>query len=688
MKGKVLSKVLAVTLAFVMVFTGVGIGQWGLEDASAATSGVVNVDFSAVVGTEDKGLDPNTGYYFAYMPKEINVSAGLAYQYGLGDKPTTQPTVLDAVVAAHVDKYGKAFTKDTAQEYLNAGLGDDAGEAAAFGVSNKYFGHVINGLYSDDYASKAILLDGDRVELFTYESNWELGADYYTTFGTRSITAQDSATLTLKGGCYNTLFSDLMLSKLPEKSVGYIDENGVIQLCSMTDENAILNFTKEECKSLVDTGVITLVAYDATGNDKYFPSAATITFVNELSEQNRLDNIADRLSWMKISGTNTQNAKVINNLNLPSEFEGANVTWESSNPDVVSASGVVNRPELYDGDKEVSLRATLSLNGVTAEKSFNVIVKKKTAPILSEDDRNAKIDRIIENLSDLSDRETKTYKQQLLSSPDWIVALYANGRTLSEEEKEPFLAKVLSDAQMNINPSSLGSIAKDVCALVAMGLDPRKLTIEGKTINLLEKIYNADEAALSIYNAPYVLLAYKCHDSFSVPEDAKLTETKVAEYILKNQTEDGAIGDAKWKSAGNTASIMLGLAFKKDEETVGASLEKAEAYIKSEINTDCYFGGPNDNAFVVLAEAMIGKNPELIQYEYYDYKTNGMVGGADVLDALLTDTNEDCFTYQGSYNSYATADGYRALVSYKKIKDNGSGNIYYFADKKLDAVTE
>ena len=38
MKGKVFSKVLAVTLAFLMVFTGVGIGQWGLEEASAATT--------------------------------------------------------------------------------------------------------------------------------------------------------------------------------------------------------------------------------------------------------------------------------------------------------------------------------------------------------------------------------------------------------------------------------------------------------------------------------------------------------------------------------------------------------------------------------------------------------------------------------------------------------------------------
>lgn len=37
MKGKVFSRVLAVTLAFVMVFTGTGLGQWTVQEANAET---------------------------------------------------------------------------------------------------------------------------------------------------------------------------------------------------------------------------------------------------------------------------------------------------------------------------------------------------------------------------------------------------------------------------------------------------------------------------------------------------------------------------------------------------------------------------------------------------------------------------------------------------------------------------
>ena len=675
MKGKVLSKVLAVTLAFVMVFTGVGIGQWGLEDASAATSGVVTVDFSAVVGTEDTKLDPNdTGYYFAYMPKTINVSAGLAYQYGLGDKPTTQPTVLDAVVAAHADKYGEAFTKDAAQKYLNAGLGDREGKAAAFGVSNKFFGHVINGLYSDDYASEAILLDGDRVELFTYESNWQLGADYYTTFGTRSITAQDKATLTLKGGCYNTLFSDLMLSNLPEKNVGYIDENGVIQLCSMTDENAILNFTKEECKSLVDTGVITLVAYDATGNDKYFPSAATITFVEELSEQNRLDNIADSLTWMKIAGRNTQNSKVTENLVLMGTLGGVNIAWSSSDENVVTTDGTVKRPAAADGDKKVTLTATLSkgeeAGQVILTKNFNIIVKAEDMTEYSG--LKTAIDKTAAYIANNQDNSSKVTldwwvtvamsQYELLEPSSQSKISDGNKQKLVDKFIEEILTANLGSGNGNTEATSANKIANAINSLSSMGFAAEKILTLNKTeinaFTILEKI-DANKAKEGWYCtiAPYVLAAFKQRDGISISS----VENEHIDYLLTQLPCNYTDSDAM---------MVQGLVpYYDKKETVREKVDNWISSMSAEFQSSGTFGNTGSDAMVIIALCQLGINP--------DTDNRFIKDGKSLLDDLLSYYGSDDNPFGAAY--YQKQGLLAALSAYQVAYTGKAYNPYDFS---------
>lgn len=69
---------------------------------------------------------------------------------------------------------------------------------------------------------------------------------------------------------------------------------------------------------------------------------------------------------------------VIANLTLPTEgTQQSTIVWQSTNPAVVSTSGVVTRPTPDVGDATVTLTATITKGKATATKSFTVVVKTK-----------------------------------------------------------------------------------------------------------------------------------------------------------------------------------------------------------------------------------------------------------------------------------------------------------------------
>jgi arabinan endo-1,5-alpha-L-arabinosidase len=81
--------------------------------------------------------------------------------------------------------------------------------------------------------------------------------------------------------------------------------------------------------------------------------------------------VADIKADLNIGDT----SRVIANLNLPSEgMRHASITWTSSNPDVVSAAGVVVRPDSGSSAAAVTLTAVITKGTVTSSKSFNLTV--------------------------------------------------------------------------------------------------------------------------------------------------------------------------------------------------------------------------------------------------------------------------------------------------------------------------
>ncbi|RKL68346.1 glycoside hydrolase family 43 [Salipaludibacillus neizhouensis] len=69
---------------------------------------------------------------------------------------------------------------------------------------------------------------------------------------------------------------------------------------------------------------------------------------------------------------------VISDLTLPTEgVRNTEIIWESSNTEIISETGIVNRPEMGNGNAEVELTATITKGGVTEIKSFNITVLAK-----------------------------------------------------------------------------------------------------------------------------------------------------------------------------------------------------------------------------------------------------------------------------------------------------------------------
>lgn len=156
------------------------------------------------------------GSFLLDPSKQIEVTDGIAEKYGY-KMPSTDhqnnvvnaPTVFDALVAAHQEKYGADFTKETAKNYLD--INDSGTLTKAFGETAFATGYFVNGTSPNDgiegkygttgyMINAARIVDGDNVELWFYQdtSYW---SDYYTQFreSYKKVTAGSEITLSLEG---------------------------------------------------------------------------------------------------------------------------------------------------------------------------------------------------------------------------------------------------------------------------------------------------------------------------------------------------------------------------------------------------------------------------------------------------------------------------------------------------------
>lgn len=131
---------------------------------------------------------------FDGMPmKSLEVYSGLAEEYGyIWDYE--EPTILDAMVAAHKAYYGDSFTKDTAKEYLDVESGDYGSYFVNAFQSGSGFGYYVN--HAMAWGPSDVLKDGDYLDIFFYQDTmyW---SDVYSYMEQYEVTAAPNENIEL-----------------------------------------------------------------------------------------------------------------------------------------------------------------------------------------------------------------------------------------------------------------------------------------------------------------------------------------------------------------------------------------------------------------------------------------------------------------------------------------------------------
>ncbi|HZH60642.1 MAG TPA: LamG-like jellyroll fold domain-containing protein, partial [Metabacillus sp.] len=113
---------------------------------------------------------------------------------------------------------------------------------------------------------------------------------------------------------------------------------------------------------------------DAQVTDLYTETSSKIDKINQLV----IEDATESLDITEYVDSNDQVDKITSNIALPSKGKhGVDLTWSSSNTEVIANDGTVTRPGKTESDVEVELTATISYEGVVKEKKFVVTVLKE-----------------------------------------------------------------------------------------------------------------------------------------------------------------------------------------------------------------------------------------------------------------------------------------------------------------------
>jgi len=121
--------------------------------------------------------------------------------------------------------------------------------------------------------------------------------------------------------------------------------------------------------------VYTITATSVADSTVY--GIAQITVTAAQSDAEAVAEAKAALTWDVIRNANTLQSAVTTNLTLiTSGLAGTSISWQSSNPSVVSVPGIVTRPSFTAGDAGVTLTATISRGGSSDYVTFNLTVTK------------------------------------------------------------------------------------------------------------------------------------------------------------------------------------------------------------------------------------------------------------------------------------------------------------------------
>ena len=289
-----------------------------------------------------------------------------------------------------------------------------------------------------------------------------------------------------------------------------------------------------------------------------------------------------------------------------------------------------------------------------------------------------------EKRTELMDAIAKGYVETYSNSKVIIdMAAYANYRPDTEnkttaEAKQNFINFVMTESA---KPSASEQVfALGSVGLQSIGIDPCAVyPVNSSTpVDFIEKLNGVSHSSSAWY-VLYTLAAYNL-DNFGT--DA--IEKSILDKVLETQQPNGS-----WNEYGDsiqtTSNMITALSFYTDSnDHAKAAIDKAIAYLSAQQKVDGTFdaygyGSDADAcANVVMALAAAGINPAT--------DARFIKNGSSALDgllryALVDETGSGGFGYQDNLalNSYATEEGFRALIAAAQVMQTGKAfNIYDF----------
>ena len=289
-----------------------------------------------------------------------------------------------------------------------------------------------------------------------------------------------------------------------------------------------------------------------------------------------------------------------------------------------------------------------------------------------------------EKCTELMDAIAKGYVETYSNSKVIIdMAAYANYRPDTEnkttaEAKQNFINFVMTESA---KPSASEQVfALSSVGLQSIGIDPCAVyPVNSSTpVDFIEKLNGVSHSSSAWY-VLYTLAAYNL-DNFGT--DA--IEKTILDKVLETQQPNGS-----WNEYGDsiqtTSNMITALSFYTDSnDHAKAAIDKAIAYLsaqqKADGTFDAYGYGSDADACanVVMALAAAGINPAT--------DARFIKNGSSALDgllryALVDETGSGGFGYQDNLalNSYATEEGFRALIVAAQVMQTGKAfNIYDF----------
>ncbi|APF25552.1 transglutaminase-like superfamily protein [Clostridium sporogenes] len=187
--------------------------------------------------------------------------------------------------------------------------------------------------------------------------------DFVVTVKAKEFTDEELVDISLKDlkleGNLNSVVDNI---KLPTR-----DEKNKVDIEWRSSNNNILSNAGVVKRTNKDEN-ITLTAVVKRGTVKKNKEFSVVVKANEAKTEDNLKSISDSL---KIDNINS----IEKDVNLETSLDGANIIWKSNNEAIIDNTGKVKRPNIGQADANVVLTATISKNGKSVTKEFNLKVK-------------------------------------------------------------------------------------------------------------------------------------------------------------------------------------------------------------------------------------------------------------------------------------------------------------------------